>query len=147
MTANGRPVMHGWWNSRPIARSKFTQLVGEQGRPGVRITLTDEQTSTSLTTSRCSAVTQSEAMVCWAAARVTRPWRPQADGGSSTQGLGSPPRSAAQLDPRTQGVGLAGRREAVETIRAGHLPVGERFGFPVRVTRRLSHRIQGHRWY
>ncbi|MFD5589421.1 hypothetical protein ACFWII_37240 [Streptomyces sp. NPDC127063] len=50
MTANGRPVMHGWWNSRPIARGKFTQLVGEQGRPGVRITLTDEQTSSRLTT-------------------------------------------------------------------------------------------------
>lgn len=31
MTANGRVVMHSWWNSQPIARTKFTQLVGEQG--------------------------------------------------------------------------------------------------------------------
>ncbi|MFF9244839.1 hypothetical protein ACF1AY_38970 [Streptomyces sp. NPDC014776] len=50
MEAGGRSVLHGWWNSLPVARGKFTQLVGEQGRPGVRITLTDEETGTRLTT-------------------------------------------------------------------------------------------------
>lgn len=50
VTANGRPGMHGWWNSRRIARGKFTQLVDEQDRPGVSITLTDEQTHARLTT-------------------------------------------------------------------------------------------------
>lgn len=40
-----RPVLHGWWGDETVARGKFTTLVGEQGRDGVRITLVDEEAS------------------------------------------------------------------------------------------------------
>ncbi len=44
VTASGRLVMQGWWESEETARRKFTSWVGEYGSmPGARITLTDEQ--------------------------------------------------------------------------------------------------------
>ncbi|MFJ2719383.1 hypothetical protein [Streptomyces sp. NPDC087437] len=51
LTADGRPAMHGWWGSEATARRKFTSWVGEYGSlPDARITLTDEDTGTRLTT-------------------------------------------------------------------------------------------------
>ncbi|MER6917581.1 hypothetical protein ABT314_00595 [Streptomyces spiralis] len=51
MTASGRLVMQGWWESETTARRKFTSWVGEYGSmPGARITLTDEQQGSVLTT-------------------------------------------------------------------------------------------------
>ncbi|MFF7856505.1 hypothetical protein ACF05F_32135 [Rhodococcus erythropolis] len=47
---DGQPVLHGWWQSEATARHKHTPLVGEQGRPGARITLADEEAGTVLTT-------------------------------------------------------------------------------------------------
>jgi hypothetical protein len=41
LTSDGRPAMHGWWGSETVAR---------WGRPGVRITLVDEDTGAALTT-------------------------------------------------------------------------------------------------
>jgi len=46
---DGRPVLRGWWGSEVVARSQFTDLVGEYGRPGARVTLTDEDTGRVLT--------------------------------------------------------------------------------------------------
>jgi hypothetical protein len=46
----GRPVAHGWWRSETVARGKFTAWIGAWGRPGARITLTDEETGRLLTT-------------------------------------------------------------------------------------------------
>jgi hypothetical protein len=48
LTADGRPVLHGWWDSETTARRKFRSMVGEYGRDGVRITLVDEETSDEL---------------------------------------------------------------------------------------------------
>ncbi|GGV37412.1 hypothetical protein GCM10010293_41220 [Streptomyces griseoflavus] len=45
----GRPALHGWWGSEPIARAQFTGLVGRYGQPGTRITLVDEETGATLT--------------------------------------------------------------------------------------------------
>jgi hypothetical protein len=45
----GRPVAQGWWRSETVARGKFTAWVGAWGRPGARITLTDEETGAALT--------------------------------------------------------------------------------------------------
>ncbi|MFD0053015.1 hypothetical protein ACFVHR_04725 [Streptomyces sp. NPDC127168] len=51
LTAAGREMLHGWWASEPVARTKFTAWVGRHGdRPGARITLTDDETSETLTT-------------------------------------------------------------------------------------------------
>ncbi|WP_030168865.1 hypothetical protein [Streptomyces sp. NRRL S-813] len=50
LSAAGRPVLHGWWDSEPTARPKFTSIVGEHGRDGVTITLVDEETGETLTT-------------------------------------------------------------------------------------------------
>lgn len=50
LAAAGRPAMHGWWGSEATARSKFTRWVGDWGRDGVRITLVDEDTDTTLET-------------------------------------------------------------------------------------------------
>jgi hypothetical protein len=46
----GRPVADGWWDSETVARNKATQWIGAWGRPGARITLTDEETGRLLTT-------------------------------------------------------------------------------------------------
>ncbi|MFF5019537.1 hypothetical protein [Streptomyces sp. NPDC001165] len=44
-------MMHGWWDSETTARRQFSTWVGERGTmPGARITLTDEETGTVLTT-------------------------------------------------------------------------------------------------
>ncbi|MFI9824433.1 hypothetical protein ACIHFC_28875 [Streptomyces sp. NPDC052013] len=45
----GRPVAHGWWASETVAWGKFTAWVGDWGRTGARITLTDEETGVVLT--------------------------------------------------------------------------------------------------
>lgn len=50
LTIDGRPAQHGWWDDEATARRKVTAWIGERGRPGVRITLTDEETGTVLTT-------------------------------------------------------------------------------------------------
>ena len=49
LTAGGRPVAQGWWKSEAVARGKFTEWVGDWGRPGARVTLTDEDTGSVLT--------------------------------------------------------------------------------------------------
>ncbi|MET9445456.1 hypothetical protein [Streptomyces sp. NPDC006610] len=49
LTIDGRPVLHGWWGSEATARSKVSGLIGDYGRPGVRVTLTDEATGETLT--------------------------------------------------------------------------------------------------
>ncbi len=47
----GRLVMQGSWESETTARRKFTSWVAEYGSmPGARITLTDEQQGSVLTT-------------------------------------------------------------------------------------------------
>jgi hypothetical protein len=49
LTLEGRPTLHGWWGSEPIARSQFLALVGRYGQPGAHITLMDEETGETLT--------------------------------------------------------------------------------------------------
>jgi hypothetical protein len=49
LVLDGRPALHGWWGSEGVARTQFTGLVGLYGRPGARITLTDEETGATLT--------------------------------------------------------------------------------------------------
>jgi hypothetical protein len=48
LTLDGQPAQHGWWGSEATARRKLTAWVREQGHPGARITLTDEETGTQL---------------------------------------------------------------------------------------------------
>ena len=50
LTLTGRVAAQGWWGSEAIARGKFTEWVGDWGRPGARVTLVDEETGTVLTT-------------------------------------------------------------------------------------------------
>jgi hypothetical protein len=50
LTRDGRPAMHGWWGNEAVARGKFTEWVGEWGRPGAHITLVDEEAGETLTT-------------------------------------------------------------------------------------------------
>lgn len=50
LTSAGAAVAHGWWGSETVARGKFTEWVGDWGRPGARITLVDEETGETLTT-------------------------------------------------------------------------------------------------
>jgi hypothetical protein len=42
LTADGRPIANGWWASEETARRKFRSWVGDWGRPGARVALTDE---------------------------------------------------------------------------------------------------------
>jgi hypothetical protein len=50
VTIDGRPMLHGWWESEATARRKHARWVGEHSdRPGARITLTDEGTGATLT--------------------------------------------------------------------------------------------------
>ncbi|MCL7429791.1 hypothetical protein [Streptomyces sp. YS415] len=49
LASAGRPVAQGWWDSEATARDKLKEWVGEWGRPGACITLTDEQTGETLT--------------------------------------------------------------------------------------------------
>lgn len=45
LTASGRPVMHGWWNSESVARAQVSVWIGSWGDlPEARIELTDEET-------------------------------------------------------------------------------------------------------
>jgi hypothetical protein len=48
LTVDGRPALHGWWNSEATARDQFLQIVGSHGRDGARVTLTDEETGEQL---------------------------------------------------------------------------------------------------
>jgi hypothetical protein len=51
LTFGGRPVQHGWWWSETVARHKFVGWVGEYASMSEpRVTLTDEDTGTTLTT-------------------------------------------------------------------------------------------------
>lgn len=49
LALDGRTVLRGWWGSEPNARRQFAGLVGEYGRPGAHVTLTDETTGVVLT--------------------------------------------------------------------------------------------------
>lgn len=49
LTSAGRPVQHGWWDSEPVARNRAKEWIGAWGRPGARITLTDEVSGETLT--------------------------------------------------------------------------------------------------
>jgi hypothetical protein len=44
------PAMYGWWDDPGTARRQFRGWVGERGRPGARITLTDTETGQLLDT-------------------------------------------------------------------------------------------------
>lgn len=48
LTSAGRAAAQGWWGSEAVARSKFTEWVGDWGRPGARVTLVDEETGETL---------------------------------------------------------------------------------------------------
>jgi hypothetical protein len=49
LTANGRPLMHGWWKDKATARDRFRDWIGERGSmPGARIVLVDEETAEEL---------------------------------------------------------------------------------------------------
>lgn len=51
LALDGRPAMHGWWDSEATARQQFVGWIGERGSmPGVRIVLVDEETGATLTT-------------------------------------------------------------------------------------------------
>ncbi|MFB7732790.1 hypothetical protein ACFC08_00020 [Streptomyces sp. NPDC056112] len=51
LTADGRPVVHGWWDDRGTADRKLAGWVGEYGTlPDARITLVDEETGEELAT-------------------------------------------------------------------------------------------------
>ncbi|MEZ3180835.1 hypothetical protein KYY02_19710 [Streptomyces pimonensis] len=49
LSSAGRPVAQGWWGSETTARDKFTEWVGEWGKPGAQVTLLDEETGETLT--------------------------------------------------------------------------------------------------
>ncbi|MFG3046284.1 hypothetical protein ACGFZR_15310 [Streptomyces sp. NPDC048241] len=49
LTLDGQPVAHGWWNNETVARRKYTQTVGQYGRAGAHVTLTDETSGQLLT--------------------------------------------------------------------------------------------------
>ena len=49
LTFDGQPAMHGWWAVRKTADAKTEEWVGDYGRPGVRVTLVDEETGALLT--------------------------------------------------------------------------------------------------
>jgi hypothetical protein len=48
LTADGQPVMHGWWAKESTARRQFRSWVGEHGQPDARIVLVDEETGDEL---------------------------------------------------------------------------------------------------
>lgn len=49
LTRDGHPAMHGWWDRETVARDRLRGWIGDWGGPGVRITLVDEDTGTTLT--------------------------------------------------------------------------------------------------
>jgi hypothetical protein len=49
LSIEGRRALDGWWGDEPTARRKFRQLVGQQGRDGVTVTLVDEEQGAVLT--------------------------------------------------------------------------------------------------
>ncbi|MGW3341346.1 hypothetical protein ACWDCL_28165 [Streptomyces sp. NPDC001009] len=51
LTLDGAPALHGWWGSKEVALAlaKTRSTVGEYGRIGARVTLTDEITGALLT--------------------------------------------------------------------------------------------------
>lgn len=51
LTANGRPMMHGWWAREDTARAQVAVWIGSWGDlPDARITLVDEEAGETLTT-------------------------------------------------------------------------------------------------
>ncbi|MGV9427111.1 hypothetical protein ACWDO7_22845 [Streptomyces sp. NPDC003656] len=50
LAIDGRPTLHGWWDDETVAHGKHTELVSEHGRPGVHVTLTDEDNGDTLAT-------------------------------------------------------------------------------------------------
>ena len=48
LTSGGRIVQQGWWGSEATARDKFTEWVGDWGRPDARVTLVDDETGEQL---------------------------------------------------------------------------------------------------
>lgn len=44
----GSPTQHGWWESEATARVKFTEWVGDWGKPGARVVLVNEETGETL---------------------------------------------------------------------------------------------------
>lgn len=43
LTADGEPLMHGWWDEAAVAHRKFRSWVGEYGNlPGAHIVLVDK---------------------------------------------------------------------------------------------------------
>ncbi|MFE5406999.1 hypothetical protein ACFQ9Z_38120 [Streptomyces sp. NPDC056580] len=50
-TSNGRPAQDGWWATEEVAGEKFRRWIGTVGNTRApRVTLTDEETDTVLTT-------------------------------------------------------------------------------------------------
>lgn len=49
LSRDGTPAVHGWWGREETARRKLTAWIGDWGKPGVGITLVDEETGTVLT--------------------------------------------------------------------------------------------------
>ncbi|MEU9917784.1 hypothetical protein [Streptomyces sp. NPDC051001] len=49
LAADGRVMMQGWWADQAVAEAKCTEWIGDYGRPGASITLTDEATGETLT--------------------------------------------------------------------------------------------------
>jgi hypothetical protein len=50
LTLADRPALHGWWAEEATARRKVTSIARQHGQPGARVTLTDEETGSTLTT-------------------------------------------------------------------------------------------------
>ncbi|MEV7364228.1 hypothetical protein [Streptomyces sp. NPDC091299] len=49
LTAEGEPVMLGWWDLEATARRKYARLIGEQGsRAGAHVSLVDTETGNEL---------------------------------------------------------------------------------------------------
>jgi hypothetical protein len=49
LATDGCVMMHGWWADQAVAQAKLTEWIGDYGRPGASITLTDETTGETLT--------------------------------------------------------------------------------------------------
>ncbi|MFF3884064.1 hypothetical protein [Streptomyces sp. NPDC001914] len=44
LVLDGKPTMHGWWKTKPLAMSQYGGWIGRWGRPGARITVVDADT-------------------------------------------------------------------------------------------------------
>ncbi|MFD5659404.1 hypothetical protein [Streptomyces hirsutus] len=50
LSVDGRPTMHGWWGSAPVARRKLASWIGAYSRDGARLRLADEERGETLAT-------------------------------------------------------------------------------------------------